>query len=107
MPNKPNQPAESKAGKSRGSKVTLIKQLKMIIILPTFHLQGTVLIFKHIEPKNICYVRKAQGKNKTTPKQLPHKKQKKTKAPTRKHPTVGSGIPHSQFCGMAFHPTTK
>lgn len=77
----------------RADIVTLIKQLKRIIVLTSSHLQGRVLIFKHIEPKNICYVRQAQGKTKTTPSQ--------------KNATVGSGIPHSQFCSMAFHPSTK
>lgn len=50
--------------------VTLIKQLKIIIvILITCHLQGRVLTIMHIESKNICYVRQAQGKSKTTPPQ--------------------------------------
>lgn len=48
--------------------VTLIKQLKIIIII-TYHPQGRVLTIKHIESKNICYVRLVQGKSKTTPPQ--------------------------------------
>lgn len=70
MPSKPNQPAGSKAGKAgEADKVTWMKQWKIIIILTTSHLQGRVFIFKHTEPKPICFVRQAQGKIRTSPSQ--------------------------------------
>ena len=94
---KPNQPAGPTAGKSREEvgTVTLIKRLiiNIIITTTTYHLQGSSLTHKHIELKNICYVRDTQGKNKTK------------QTPKNTHTQFGQEIYIGNF--VAFHPTTK
>lgn len=99
MPDKPNQACRV-WGKTKQGKQSYFNETTPIIILTTFHLQGAVLIFRHIEPKTSAMSEKHRAK----PKQLPHKKPNKKshyQRQKKKPPQLGREFHTASF--VAWH----